>query len=406
ISDVVDLYHAEQLYDLASVSLYINTNNTSNLLTFRLKDTLDSVYSSVVVLSPNLSSLIDLNKNQFLRSSDLVGFCYAEQQTDGASVSLYISTNNTSNVLTYDPNMIHSQATYKWRANSGFAVEDTDIIAKRSKFVPFVDTRERLRDVNRNHRPLSLKTCSGDPASAFTEPGLSHRAIVGITLGVLVLVMSHARCLYNCVYRKKEAEISSTLLRNGHVHLMPVQESSDALAAGLAGITVDKAVEFSYEELSKATNDFSLGNKIGQGGFGATSEARYAQYGDVSPKVDVYAFGVVLYELISAKKAIIRENGSDGEPKGLIALFDEVLSQANPEDGLVKMIDPRLGDNYPLDSVYKMAQLAKACTHEDPRRRPHMRSIVVALTNLSSSIFDKGPPLKVYSRKKNKVTTA
>ena len=27
---------------------------------------------------------------------------------------------------------------------------------------------------------------------------------------------------------------------------------------------------------------------------------RYAQYGDISPKVDVYAFGVVLYELISA----------------------------------------------------------------------------------------------------------
>ncbi|CAH1421705.1 unnamed protein product [Lactuca virosa] len=37
---------------------------------------------------------------------------------------------------------------------------------------------------------------------------------------------------------------------------------------GLTGITVDKSVEFSYEELSKATNEFSLANKIGQGGFG------------------------------------------------------------------------------------------------------------------------------------------
>lgn len=40
-------------------------------------------------------------------------------------------------------------------------------------------------------------------------------------------------------------------------------------ATGLAGITVDKSVEFSYEELAKATDDFSLANKIGQGGFGA-----------------------------------------------------------------------------------------------------------------------------------------
>ncbi|KAL8209646.1 hypothetical protein R6Q57_006378 [Mikania cordata] len=111
----------------------------------------------------------------------------------------------------------------------------------------------------------------------------------------------------------------------------------------------------------------------------------YVQHGEVSSKVDVYAFGVVLYELISAKKAIIRANDAAGEPKGLISLFDEFLGQANPKDELVKMIDPRLGDNYPLDSVIKMAQLAKSCTNADPQQRPSMRSIVVALMTLSSS---------------------
>lgn len=38
---------------------------------------------------------------------------------------------------------------------------------------------------------------------------------------------------------------------------------------GLATISVDKSVEFSYEELARATDDFSMANKIGQGGFGA-----------------------------------------------------------------------------------------------------------------------------------------
>lgn len=47
---------------------------------------------------------------------------------------------------------------------------------------------------------------------------------------------------------------------------------------------------------------------------------RYAQYGDVSPKVDVYAFGVVLYELISAKEAIVKTNEVITESKGLVAL--------------------------------------------------------------------------------------
>ena len=40
-------------------------------------------------------------------------------------------------------------------------------------------------------------------------------------------------------------------------------------APGLTGITVDKSVEFSYEELATATDNFSMANKIGQGGFGA-----------------------------------------------------------------------------------------------------------------------------------------
>ncbi|KAJ7008570.1 hypothetical protein NC653_007284 [Populus alba x Populus x berolinensis] len=304
---------------------------------------------------------------------------------------------------------------------------------------------------------------------------------------------------------------------------------------GLTGITVDKSVEFSYEELAKATDDFSLANKIGQGGFGAVYYAElrgekaaikkmdmqaskeffaelkvlthvhhlnlvrligycvegslflvyefiengnlsqhlrgsekdplpwstrvqialdsargleyihehtvpvyihrdiksanilidknfrgkvadfgltkltevggaslptrlvgtfgymppeYAQYGDVSPKVDVYALGVVLYELISAKEAIIKTNDSSAESRGLVALFEDVLNQPDPREDLRKVVDPRLGEDYPLDSVRKMAQLGKACTQENPQLRPSMRSIVVALMTLSSATED------------------
>lgn len=115
---------------------------------------------------------------------------------------------------------------------------------------------------------------------------------------------------------------------------------------------------------------------------------RYAQYGDVSPKVDVYAFGVVLYELISAKEAIVKSSESVADSKGLVGLFEGVLSQPDPTEDLRKIVDPRLGDNYPADSVRKMAQLAKACTQENPQLRPSMRSIVVALMTLSSTTDD------------------
>lgn len=50
---------------------------------------------------------------------------------------------------------------------------------------------------------------------------------------------------------------------------------------------------------------------------------RYARYGDVSPKVDVYAFGVVLYELISAKEAIVRSTESTSDSTGLVYLVNK-----------------------------------------------------------------------------------
>lgn len=111
-------------------------------------------------------------------------------------------------------------------------------------------------------------------------------------------------------------------------------------------------------------------------------------YGNVSPKTDVYAFGVVLYELISAKQAVVTTNETITQTKGLVALFEEVLSQPAPREDLRKLVDPGLVDNYPLDSVIKMAQLAKACTQGDPELRPSMRKVVVALTTLSSSTED------------------
>ncbi|KAK2377411.1 lysM domain receptor kinase [Trifolium repens] len=122
-------------------------------------------------------------------------------------------------------------------------------------------------------------------------------------------------------------------------------------------------------------------------------------YGRISRKIDVYAFGVVLYELISAKTAVIKidttefdfkTNESFDEYKSLVALFDEVIDQEGDpiEEGLRKMVDPRLGDNYSIDSINKMTQLAKACINRDPKQRPTMRSVVVSLMTLNSTISD------------------
>ncbi|XP_045829880.1 lysM domain receptor-like kinase 3 isoform X1 [Trifolium pratense] len=364
-------------------------------------------------------------------------------------------------------------------------------------------------------------------------------AIVGISVGVLAGLLLLSICVYIKYYLKEKAWKKKNLI------LDDPNMNSDQTGTHITGIIVENSLEFSYEELSVATNNFSEDNKIGEGGFGevfyaelrgqiaavkkmkmkaskefyaelkvltrvhhlnlvrligycvegflflvyeyidngnlsqnlrdlereplpwstrmqialdsargleyihehtvrvyihrdiksenilldknfrakvadfglskladvenSTSSAIVAEgtfgymppenaYGHISRKIDVYAFGVVLYELISAKAAVIkidknefksleiRTNESVDEYKSLVALFDEVIDD---EEGLRKLVDPRLGDNYSIDSIKKMTQLAKTCTNRDPKQRPRMRAVMVSLMKLNSSIDDR-----------------
>lgn len=141
----------------------------------------------------------------------------------------------------------------------------------------------------------------------------------------------------------------------------------------------------------------------------------YARFGDVSPMVDVYSFGVVLFELLSGREAIMRGAltlsedfiSSDAarpkdEQKALVSFFDPVLKSPNGREKLARFMDPKLGDDYPADAAWKMAQLAGACTQELPSKRPTMRKAVVALMTLSSTTQD----WDIAASPKNSSTTA
>ncbi|KAM0950315.1 putative protein kinase RLK-Pelle-LysM family [Dioscorea sansibarensis] len=172
-----------------------------------------------------------------------------------------------------------------------------------------------------------------------------------------------------------------------HEHTVPVYIHRDIKSAN---ILIDKnfhgkVADFGLTKLTEVGSTSLPTRLVGTFGY---MPPEYAQYGDVSPKVDVYAFGVVLYELISAKEAIVKANGSATESKGLVALFEDALIKPEPKEDLLSLVDPKLGENYPIDSVIKMAQLARACTQENPQLRPSMRSIVVALMTLSASTED------------------
>lgn len=153
-----------------------------------------------------------------------------------------------------------------------------------------------------------------------------------------------------------------------------------------------KVADFGLTKLTESgTGSSTLPSRL-VGTFGYMAP-EYARFGDISAKSDVYSFGVVLFEIISAKDAIVHNlDGSSALPgskagsHGLVTLFEEVLSDTvNGKEKLRSLVDPALGDDYPLESVWKMATLAGACTREEPLLRPNMRVVVVALMTLSSS---------------------
>ncbi|KAJ0264662.1 Chitin elicitor receptor kinase 1 [Hirschfeldia incana] len=167
-----------------------------------------------------------------------------------------------------------------------------------------------------------------------------------------------------------------------HEHTVPVYVHRDIKSAN---ILIDQSFRAKVADfgLTKLTEVGSSATRGAMGTFGYM--APEIVYGEVSSKVDVYAFGVVLYELISAKAAVVKMNQASGEFRGLVGVFEEAFKETDNEEALRKIIDPRLGDNYPFDSVYKMAELGKACTQENAQLRPSMRYIVVALSTLFSS---------------------
>ncbi|KAK4732870.1 hypothetical protein R3W88_025858 [Solanum pinnatisectum] len=101
----------------------------------------------------------------------------------------------------------------------------------------------------------------------------------------------------------------------------------------------------------------------------------YAATGRVTTKVDVYAFGVVLMEIITGRKAL--DETMPDERSHLVTWFRRVLIN---KENLRKAIDSTLDpDDETYESISKVAELAGHCTAREPFQRPDMGHAVNVL---------------------------
>lgn len=103
-----------------------------------------------------------------------------------------------------------------------------------------------------------------------------------------------------------------------------------------------------------------------------------AATGRVTPKVDVYAFGVVLMEIITGRKAL--DETMPEEKSHLVTWFRRLLVN---QDHLRESVDRALQlDDETYESICKVAELAGHCTAPDAPHRPDMGHIVNILRPL------------------------
>ncbi|KAL0909855.1 hypothetical protein M5K25_020761 [Dendrobium thyrsiflorum] len=106
-----------------------------------------------------------------------------------------------------------------------------------------------------------------------------------------------------------------------------------------------------------------------EGTFGYLAPECFA-YGEVDEKVDVYAFGVVLLELLSGRKPVCTD-GPKGEES--LVLWAKPILRAWK---LQQMLDPYLGENYNADEMERMCLAASLCIRQAPGFRPSMTLVL------------------------------
>ncbi|KAK6927866.1 Protein kinase domain [Dillenia turbinata] len=112
----------------------------------------------------------------------------------------------------------------------------------------------------------------------------------------------------------------------------------------------------------------------------------YFQHGKVSNKTDVYAFGVVLLELITGRKPI-EVKSSPGE-ENLVLWAKPLMQQGNGT--IVELLDPCLKCTRRNSiQIQQMVQAAAACVISEDSQRPDITDVIAILRGQDPDLSDK-----------------
>ncbi|KAK9080514.1 hypothetical protein SSX86_000272 [Deinandra increscens subsp. villosa] len=139
-----------------------------------------------------------------------------------------------------------------------------------------------------------------------------------------------------------------------------------------------KVADFGLAKFTERANedDFIATRVVGTPGYLAPESISEMQ---TTSKTDVFAFGVVLAELITGQQALARDKQEPNKLKTLVSVIRAIFKDQDSAAALEAQIDNNLKGSYPIEEMFKMAETAFQCLSEDPANRPEMHNVVTIL---------------------------
>ncbi|KAL8235223.1 hypothetical protein R6Q59_021323 [Mikania micrantha] len=136
-----------------------------------------------------------------------------------------------------------------------------------------------------------------------------------------------------------------------------------------------KISDFGLSKIGPINQPSTYVNTLVRGTFGYL-DPEYFQTGRLTRKSDVYAFGVVLFEVLCGKQAVDR--GVDEEHWGLATWAQDSIKEGR----LKQIVDPDLREIISPKCLKEFALLADRCLHSRPKQRPTMAEVVMGLESI------------------------